>query len=168
VPICPESFHYAAIVLAYIFWHRPHSAVERAAYEAAIRDFHRTLDVLCASFRLNELPFDEVDGYEDWYLVDDWDAVGRLRDVAVDAARRRAHDRAARQSAKGWGAIYRLVRGEALPPPLARWLEKPAAQSYEEFMETLGSSAVWQRQLVLGPAAEFCIAEGPAGIRQAL
>ena len=56
-------------MLAYVFWRRPKDDVDREAYEAAQREFHRTLDIASACFRLAKLPFAESSGYEDWYLV---------------------------------------------------------------------------------------------------
>jgi hypothetical protein len=128
-----------------------------------------------ASFRLKQLPFDDVDGYEDWYLVADWQGFGKLAEVAVDSRHRDAHDRAARNAAKGWGGVYRLLRGDFTPPRLARWVEKSPGATYETFLRSLPTSTIWQRQLVLGPAPEFCLAEsaldlaeGEADARRAL
>jgi hypothetical protein len=60
--------------------------------------------------------------------------------------------------------VYRLVRGEPEPPPVTRWSWKPAGQPLEEFLDSLEAPTVWMRQMVLGPAPEFCLVEGePAG-----
>jgi hypothetical protein len=37
------------------------------------------------------------------------------------------------------------------------WCSKPAGVSYAEFVTRLPDGETWQRQLVLGPAPEFCI-----------
>ena len=64
-------------MLAYVFWHRPRPDVDLGAYEEAQRSFHSSLGTTSASFRLAELPFDDGgSGYEDWYLVEDWEAGG--------------------------------------------------------------------------------------------
>lgn len=146
-------------MLAYVFWHQPKADVDTADYEAAQRDFHRVLDVASACFRLAHLPFADGAGYEDWYLVGDWDGIGRLNEAAVDSARRESHDHAAAPAAAGWGAVYGLERGAAEIPAGADWREKPRGEPAEEFLDRLPSGvAVWRRQLVLGPAPEFCLA----------
>ncbi len=75
-------------MLAYVFWHRPAAAADASAYEDAQRTFHAALDVPSSSFRIDRLPFAEEDGYEDWYLVDDWATLGKLNESAVDNVRR--------------------------------------------------------------------------------
>ena len=138
-------------MLAYVFWHRPAEDVARDAYEELLRAFHATLDAPSACFRLDALPWKHVDGYEDWYLVSDWAALGALNEEALAPARRAEHDAAAHASAHGWGGVYRLLAGPARPPAAVRWT--PASGE---------ADAVWQRQMVLGPAPEFCLAGGEA------
>jgi len=155
------------MTLAYVFWHRPRAEVDPADYEAALRGFHATLELPSASFRLAALPFDPRDGYEDWYLIDDWADLGTLNAAAVDGVHRPAHDVAAHAAAEGWGGVYRLVRGEPEPPPLTRWAWKLPGQPLEEFLGSFDAPAIWMRQMVLGPAPEFCLVEGdPAGRAQ--
>lgn len=153
-------------MLAYLFWHRPRAGVEAGEYEAAQRGFHARLESPSACFAVAELPFAggaEGAAYEDWYLVDDWAALGALNAAAVDARRRPEHDRAAALAGDGWGGVYALARGEAAIPAAVRWLEKPRGQALDSFVADLGGApAVWQRQLVLGPAPEVCVAaSGP-------
>jgi hypothetical protein len=137
-------------VLAYVFWHRPGDDVARSDYEERLRAFHDKLETPSASFRLHALPWKPVDGYEDWYLAEDWAALGALNEAALAAPRRAEHDAAAAASIAGWGGVYRLIDGAAEPPEAVRWAhERGEAQ------------AVWQRQMVLGPAPEFCLAGGP-------
>jgi hypothetical protein len=144
-------------MLAYVFWHRPDAGADAAAYEEAQRGFHASLQVPSASFRLAGLPFARgKSGYEDWYLVRDWRGLGELNEAAVDAARSPHHDRAAAMASAGWGAVYSLVRGEATIPRGAEWLDKPRGEPSEDFIAALPHEAVWRRQLVLGPAPEFC------------
>ena len=139
-------------MLAYVFWHQP--AVEEG-YEEALKEFHASLPHTSASFRLQSLPFaGGVPGYEDWYLVDDWQALGELNVMAVDAQHKPPHDQAAQRTKAGWGGVYALVEGDAAEPPLAvTWSHRrPEAE------------VLWQRQMVLGPAPEYCVAHGdPAG-----
>jgi hypothetical protein len=155
-------------MLAYIFWHRRRDGVEAAGYEESLHRFHDSLDVPSASFRLLELPFANMDGYEDWYLVEDWQALGTLNTEAIDDLRRDAHDSVARLAGAGWGGVYALVRGPAELPAGARWLAKPPGHSYDEFLSTLPDATVWQRQMVLGPGPEFCVAHGEPDGRERL
>ena len=147
-------------MLAYVFWHRPAADVSRAEYEAALQVFHASLDGIPSNtFALDELPFGEPGrgGYEDWYLVPDWAALGELNATAVDAAHKVPHDDAAMLAAEGWGGVYRMVTenvpGE--PPRAVSWsARRPQAT---------GDGVLWQRQTVLGPAPEYCLAAvGPA------
>jgi hypothetical protein len=43
------------------------------------------------------------------------------------------------------------------------WCAKPAGVSYSQFVARLPSGETWQRQMVLGPAPEFCIVGVDAG-----
>jgi hypothetical protein len=143
-------------MLAYVFWHRPRRDVDVAVYEEAQRSFHESLEATSACFRLAELPFAARPGYEDWYLVEDWNGLGELSDAAIDAIRRPAHDRAASMAADGWGGVYAAVRGPAAIPDGAVWFEKPPGEPSQEFVASLDHPTVWRRQLVLSPAPEFC------------
>jgi hypothetical protein len=171
--------------LAYVFWHRPRPDVDSDDYEGLLRAFHSRLNIPSASFRIEALPFaagagsedsgkgnedrggyedsrggHEVreGGYEDWYLVGGWAQLGELNVSALSDERRAAHDAAAAMVGEGWGAVYALVRGDARPPARTRWLTKSRGESYEEFLRALQAATVWQRQMVLGPAPEFCVA----------
>jgi hypothetical protein len=159
-------------LLAYLFWHRPRPGVEQLEYEEAQRQFHALLEVASACFRLERLPFDERPGYEDWYLVENWQELGELNTAAVDARRKAGHDRAAAMALDGWGALYASLRGPARIPDEARWEHKPRGESTADFLEGIDAAvAVWQRQMVLGPAPELCIAMAsgqPAGRRALL
>lgn len=148
-----------AELLAYLFWHRPRPGVDAAEYEEAQRGFQARLEVESACFRVDQLPFEDVGGYEDWYLVEDWTALGKLNATAVDPHHRSDHDRAAGLAGRGWGGVYACVRGEARIPVGARWLDKPRGQSSGRFIAGFADDlTTWQRQLVLGPAPEFCVA----------
>lgn len=148
-------------MLAYLFWHRPQSGVDADAYEQAQRSFHASLEVPSACFRLDELPFpvggEAADGYEDWYLVEDWSGIGDLNGAAVDAKRRESHDRAAALVGQGWGAVYASIAGSQEIPGQARWLERQPGEPIERLPPDV---PVWCRQLVLGPAPELCVGVG--------
>ncbi len=155
-------------MLAFVFWHRPKASVDRGEYEAAQAEFHRALGIGSACFRLDALPFDHGDGYEDWYLVEDWTGLGRLNEAAVDAGRRGDHDHAAAMSDQGWGAVYALQRGAAEIPAGVEWRAKPRGEPTAELIEGLDAAAVWRRQLVLGPAPELCLARAASSGREAV
>ena len=144
-------------MLAYVFWHRARDDAAPAAYEQAQRSFHAALEISSGSFRLAELPFTGRDGYEDWYLVESWAALGELNRAAVDSGRRSDHDHVASFAADGWGAVYALARGPATIPDHVEWLEKPRETSYDDFILLLPETTIWQRQMVLGPGPEFCL-----------
>jgi hypothetical protein len=165
-------------VLAYIFWHHPRPEVDLAEYERSLRSFHHALAesgvegfVRSDSFRLRGAPWinDGGDSYADWYLVEGSFALDPLNDVAVSGARRLGHDEAARASARGVGGLYRLVEGEAALDGGAAemWLTKPRTTPYEQFYEWARPRAregggLWRRQMVLGPAPEFCLVTASA------
>jgi hypothetical protein len=96
--------------LAYVFWHWPSAQVNAAEYESRQRDFHTALrDAPPRGFRvsmthaIDHVPWsaDGVAAYEDWYLVDDFTALGLLNEAAVSASRRAPHDSAAAYAAGG-------------------------------------------------------------------
>jgi hypothetical protein len=158
----------------YVFWHRPLSGNPRAAYEASLLGFQRSLKAHppagfldAYSFRVERLPWRGRGSaaYEDWYLVRDFQALGDLNQAAVDAENRGPHDEAARRALGISGGVYVLRSAELRPEDarVATWLQKPGGTSYEAFLDGLSESlrgrrgALWQRQMVLGPTAEFCL-----------
>jgi hypothetical protein len=167
-------------MLAYVFWHRPAADVPVERYEQALLAFHRSLahrppSGLCgsAALRAPELPWlaaaegasVEDGGYEDWYLLESWSAVGVLESAAVSRGHATAHAQAARRAGAGAGAVYRLLEGDGRAPQarLAVWVTRPPGQSDPTMADLLedgidpAGSALWRRCLVLGPAPEFCL-----------
>jgi hypothetical protein len=168
-------------MLAYLFWHRPSAGQQVEVYEQALVGFHRQLRevavpglVASGTARVGGLPWMDGDGYEDWYAVDDYTALGVLNDAAVDAAHAQAHGLVALAAGFGAGGLYAIERGDArrrltaapwgtidTPAAYSVWLTKPSGVSYPDFREQLslhavgGSVTVWRRQMVLGPAPEF-------------
>ena len=160
------------MTLAYVFWHWPAPGLDRGAYEDRLRAFQRSLVASGAaqahdvgSFSLARAPWDGAapGPYEDWYLVEDWPALGALNDRANAGPNRVPHDDIARQTAGGAGGVYRLVAGVRAPPAGVRhalWTAKPRDVPYETAraqLEGIGDAMVLQRQMVLGPAPEFAI-----------
>jgi hypothetical protein len=178
-------------VLAYLFWHRPRPESSAPDYEETIVRFHRSLAHRPPvglrgtwSFRIDELPWLAASGpegsaprggYEDWYLLDDYASLGVLNEAAVGRGHRTAHDHAARGLGAGAGGLYCLQDGEEASLgecPAAVWVGRPPGSAEPVLGELLGDGApaghtgLWRRQLVLGPAPEFCLLapESPAGV----
>lgn len=165
-------------MLAYVFWHWPTPAMAAPSYETAMLDFHERLmdagsPVLLGSrtYRVEGEPWlPDSRGYIDWYLLDGgFASLELLNELAVSPSLKEAHDRPAHMVAGGAGGVYRLMAGVSggRPPVAATWLSKPAGVPYPAFHEQLRpwsereGVALWQRQMVLGPALEFCL-QSPA------
>ena len=126
-------------------------------------------------------------GYEDWYFVEDYTALGVLNMAAVGHGHRTVHDGIAHRFGAGAGGLYGLIEGH---PPVGRGIPGPSVRSRPPsgLRERRGSSgaglgellgdgmdaqhaSLWRRQLVFGPAPEFCLLTGdraklglPAGV----
>jgi hypothetical protein len=178
-------------MLAYVFWHRPleDSAVE--SYERALVHFHRSLAhappagfLSSAVFRVAGLPWQEGPGYEDWYFVEDYTALGVLNMAAVSHGHRTIHDDVAHRFGAGAGGLYGLTEGH--PPvgfdqdSVAVWVARSPGVHQRALGDLLGDgmdpqhASLWRRQLVFGPAPEFCLLAGdrvklglPAGVAPA-
>jgi hypothetical protein len=139
------------MTLAYVFWHWP---AQRSQYEERMQAFHAALERPgTVTFRLDTCPFgDPEPPYEDWYPVTDWADLGTLNDLAVSGTRKNPHDAVAAMSRKGAGGVYRLIENEV---PLRDVTF--AAWSSARPSEPPANAAVWQRQLVLGPAPEYAV-----------
>jgi hypothetical protein len=167
-------------VLAYVFWHRPRDPDAVEAYEHANLAFHRSLAHsrpvgMCASavFRVTQKPWPTHKAstgvsYEDWYLLEDFAALGVLNEAAVGRGHRTSHDDVAKRYGGGTAGLYGLVEGEAGSDLLERasvavWVARPAGALHRGLGELLGDgvepghASLWRRQLVLGPAPEFCL-----------
>jgi hypothetical protein len=159
-------------MLAYVFWHWPQEGVEAAAYEQSLGRFHEALKanapegfISSASFRIARTGWIPREAYEDWYLVTDFDALGNLNDAAVTGTRTHAHDEAAARADGGAGGLYGAIVGQArlAPARFEAWMSKPRGMPYAEFFAALAARTsqpditLWQRQMTLGPAPEFCL-----------
>jgi len=148
-------------MLAYVFWHRPATGTDAAAYETGMRAFHAALGRPgSVTFAIGATPWNGgAPAYEDWYPVADWADLGRLNEEAVSGARREPHDAVAFRAAWGAGGVWKAVRPD-LPLAHARhaaWFAKPPRVPDAEFVAGLPAGAIWQRQMVLGPAPEYVI-----------
>jgi hypothetical protein len=163
-------------MLAYVFWHERRADADAQSYRANLDQLHRrlrasALDGLIGSwaFAIDGLPWRDGDGpfFEDWYVLSGSAALDRLDGAAVSGDRSPPHDRLASAVTWGTGGLYRLRTGSAGGDQrTAQWFAKPAGMTYAELDALLASAlspqhALWQRQMVLGPAPEFCLA-GPA------
>lgn len=177
-------------MLAYLSWHRPAPEVDPAAYEQALERFHRSLAHRppsgfrsSAAFALAELPWlpgtgeayftGDSGGYEDWYLLDDWAAVGVLEEAAVSHGHVTAHHKVAALAGAATGAVYRLIEGRArLGETTAVWVTRSPGHEHPSLAALLGDGmdplhgSLWRRCLGLGPAPEFCLLayEAPSGV----
>ena len=166
-------------MLAYLLWHRPADGVELETYEHASERFHRSLHHSppaglrgSALLRLAECPWlscaqdstSEVT-YEDWYLLDDFTALGVLNEAAVTHGHRSAHDGIARRFGSGAGGLYGLLEGHAdlANAPRAVWVSRPPGEPRGELAQLLADgidpahASLWRRALVFGPAPEYCL-----------
>jgi len=159
-------------MLAYLFWHEPRPEVDVERYVARLKAFHRALAdapppsfVASFSLRLDAAPWEGGPRFEDWYLVEDWPALGTLNEAAVRAPREDAHDAIASLATNGAGGLYLLQHGTLDgPAPWAGWVVKPQGEPYETFepqlreaVDAAGGGAVLRRQMVLGPAPEYAL-----------
>jgi hypothetical protein len=183
-------------VLAYVFWHHPLDRSAPEAYEQAQIAFHRSLAHTppvgfrgSAVFRVSGLPWlppapsDETrvgapeGAYEDWYLLEDYTALGVLNEAAVGRGHRSTHDDLARRYGGGAGGLYGLIEGHAHldEKSLAIWVARTPGLPRRGLGEMLGDgmepahASLWRRQFVFGPAPEFCLLaqEPPAGVAPA-
>ena len=160
--------------LAYVFWHWPRPGVSHSEYEARLFAFQASLKARgpsgltdALSFRLQALPWANPRSvsYEDWYVVTGFGTLGALNDAAVDVANRAANDEVADEVSGSAGGLYKLLRTDLSlkDARFATWATKPARTTYQAFLKRLSDvvgdlkTDLWQRQMVLGPAPEFCI-----------
>jgi hypothetical protein len=160
-------------VLAYVFWHWRKAAVAAGDYEARQRAFHAALaSAPPPGFRgsfsvgISGAPWAAAggDAYADWYLVEDFAALGALNQAAVSGACAGPHHAAAEVAAGGTAGVYGIRLGAPLlPPRYASWFSKPPGMSYADLLADLTpvvqkvEGALWMRQMTLGPAREFCL-----------
>jgi hypothetical protein len=176
-------------MLAYLSWHRAAAGVEQGAYEQALERFHRSLAHRppsgfrgSSAARLSELPWlapvvgaESAPGYEDWYLLDDWTAVGVLEEAAVAHGHRTTHDAIAGRAGCATGSVYRLVEGHASgagrdarapdagETDTAVWVTRTPGHEHPSLGALLGDGmdrqrdGLWRRCIGLGPAPEYCL-----------
>ena len=161
-------------LLGYVFWHWPRRGISQREYEGRLAAFQNSLIahgpdglVEALSFRVRALPWGELHAgsCEDWYVVRDFRALGALNEAAVADSNRKAHDGIAKEASGSAGGLYKLRQGSLRlgEARFATWIGKPARTTYQAFLERISDvvgdrkTDLWQRQMVLGPAPEFCL-----------
>ena len=160
-------------MLAYVFWHWPYPHVEETAYQKRITNFHKALRTqrpkgfqYSVVLKVEHAPWSGRDGdmYEEWYVVENSAALDTLNEAAISGPCKEPHNQIAKDAAGGAGGLYRLCAGEPglTTVRMALWFAKPPGMTYETLYGRLQSEieqaagSVWQRQMTLGPAPEFC------------
>ncbi|HLV99271.1 MAG TPA: hypothetical protein VKT82_11415 [Ktedonobacterales bacterium] len=162
-------------MLAYFFTHWPLESIPSAEYEDALRAFMRSLAAhppqgfqRSWALAVQQLPWANRGqaAYEDWYLVEDFAALGVLNGAAISPPHGETHLAVARMAGGGKGGVYALAQGSPAFPAqhgYATWFSKPADLTYAACLQQLAGItgqpgvALWQRQMVLGPGLEFCL-----------
>ena len=109
-----------------------------------------------------------VDGggdYEDWYLLDGWNAVGVIEEAAVAQGHTTAHEAIAQLAGPATSGVYRLGEGHArlADTRLSVWVSRARGHAGPTIADLLGdgmdrrTSGLWRRCLGLGPAPEYCV-----------
>ena len=160
-------------MLAYVFWHWPRPGVAAESYQSLQRAFHQALNDAppaglsgSATYAISGAPWAAAGAaaYEDWYHVRSSADLDLLEDAAISASRQVPHDNVAAAAAGGTAGLYKLRAGDG--PIAARhawWFAKPDGMRYPELFAAFapltagGRGALWCRQMVLGPASEFCL-----------
>ncbi|GHO98931.1 hypothetical protein KSF_089790 [Reticulibacter mediterranei] len=163
-------------MLAYVFWHQRANNVVREDYREKLIAFHRILQerqsqgfVGSLVLEMAQLPWmmEGCEVYEDWYFVENSAALDPLDNAAVTGICQEPHHQVARLANNGTGGLYRL-KDEALnlnhlgEIRFATWFGKPSGMKYDQLYELLHQRAytqqgsLWQRQMTMGPALEFC------------
>jgi hypothetical protein len=113
-------------MLAYVFWHWKQVEITATDYEHRQRAFHAALAAAplpgflgSFSVSVSHAPWAAGGGeaYEDWYLVQDFGALGLLNEVTVSASRATPHEAAAAVAAGSARGLYGLRRGALLRQP---------------------------------------------------
>lgn len=159
-------------MLAYVLWHRPATGVDGAEYELAQGAFHHALEAepwpglrAARAYRAAAFPWLSGTAYEDWYLLEGYGELGAFAQQPMSDGHRAAHDAAAHGYGSGAGALYALLEGDPATATngdagFASWLTRPRGAPPPALAELAGEgpgASLWRRELVLGPAPEYCL-----------
>jgi hypothetical protein len=168
-------------MLAYVFWHTRSARADAQAYEEQLLRFHELLSaaniegfLASSSARVSGLLWTPAKNvYEDWYVLSNLGALDRINSAAVAQAAA-PHDQLALAADWGAGGLYRHAFGPLdLAAGQAFWFAKPGRMTYTQLNLLITASAtrsmcLWQRQMVLGPAPEYCLTTAEASDLAAL
>jgi hypothetical protein len=169
-------------MLAYVFWHAVADGIATDEYEKTLLYFGRALASAKipgllgnASYAINQTPWLGEPGYEDWAWLESSASLDTLNERAVAGAMEQPHSAVAQMTKHGgFGGLYCLVAGNHKIPVDSKvmWLSRPRGINWREITPTIMQSAnsevaVWRRQMVLGPAAEFAVI-GPSDLSLAV
>src|SRR5437763_1395943 len=109
-------------MLAYVFWHSRTPSVARSEYEGALKVFHarlaehRPVGYLSSDvFHVQNIPWlGGLEGYEDWYLMENSAAIDALDSGSVSGEREEPHHAVARLAARGTAGLYKPVGSPSL------------------------------------------------------
>src|SRR5262245_58954939 len=138
-------------MLAYIFWHRPYSSIERQRYEQAIVRFQNDLAgskppgfIRATSFQIEAVPWlSRLPGYEDWYRLDRTWAMDPLNAFAISGHVQAPHDSVAAMMEQGHGGLYAHAGGESMPGAprsTIHWLTRPRGIQWQPAIEAMRGS----------------------------
>ena len=160
-------------MLAYIFWHVPLQAADRAEYEAALLRFHSHMGAApppglqgSATYRISGVPWlnGGHGGYEDWCLVTSSAVLEVLNKAAIKPERWDVHAALASKTDHGFGALFYHLHGSEtqLSGSRVAWLRRPRGIRFEAPLEEIiakahGFIGAWRKMMVLGPGEEFLI-----------
>ena len=112
--------------------------------------------------------------YEDWYLVEDFAALGVLNAAAVGRGHRTAHDEIARRMGRAAGGLYELLEGtvELARERVTVWVDRTAGRQGADVRGPArrrhGPAPCRTAAALAGarPAPEYCVLadEVPAGV----
>ena len=160
--------------LAYVFWHWKGESIGTDDYQARASEFHASLATAPPEGFVRSVCFSIAGAgwipgggpaYEDWYRIESSAALDALDRAAVAPPHQSPHDAIAGRVSGGTGGLYRLRQGTPLDGQArhAHWFRKPAGMTYDSLYRLLdplvevNGAALWGRQMVLGPAPEFCL-----------
>jgi hypothetical protein len=162
----------SGLPLAYFFWHWHRDAVDRVAYENALRRFHADMAaariagfVGSSSASISAVPWAAAGGraYQERYTIENSATLDRMEAWISSDGTREAHEAVAALTGGATAGLYQGRLGD-IPETsrVAYWFGKPAGMRYAELFHSIEIALrgrrgmLWMRRLALGPA-ELCV-----------